>query len=237
MSSTGSRRTALDLAHGRPEDLLAQDAEVARKLDADATSQLGIPSILLMENAARAVAELARAEMGAGDALVLAGKGNNGGDGLAAARLLSPRAKVALIERPDATSAPDAVRMLQILEAAGVPVVQPEAVSELDALTDGVSLVIDALFGTGLERSPSGRIADWIRWAGGSGLPILSVDIPSGLGADGIVYEPCIKANWTVTFARPKEGLMTPFGQEQAGEITVATIGIPEDWVERWETA
>ena len=217
----------------------SQGAAEARALDQASHDLLAMPSILLMENAARAVAELALAKLALAPQapagiLVLAGPGNNGGDGLAIARLLSPRARVALSARPDATRAPDAALQLRVLESAGISL--HEAAEDLDELARGVGLIIDAMLGTGLRADPRGRIAAWIRWVNQQDIDVLSVDLPSGLCADtGCAFTPCVRARWTLSLARPKRGLLLADGPDHAGEVQVAGIGLPEDWVRRWE--
>ena len=119
----------------------------ARGIDRDAVERLGMPSILLMENAARAVADAARAMGGA--YLIYCGPGNNGGDGLAAARFLGRGARIYLTKEPDTEQSPDAALQLTILRRAGHPV----AVGELPPLASADEVVIDALFGTGLVLS------------------------------------------------------------------------------------
>ncbi|MFQ5507203.1 MAG: NAD(P)H-hydrate epimerase [Planctomycetota bacterium] len=229
-------RTALDLARTAPELLSPQDSVQARRLDRAATELLAMPSMLLMENAARAVAELAADRSAGGAFLVLAGKGNNGGDGLAAARLLSPRSRVALLQVPDEQNSPDAALQLSILEAARIPVSIAPSGAALDELASGADLIIDALLGTGLDSAPRGPIGEWIRWANARPEPVLAVDVPSGLSADdGTPFDPTIRARWTVSFARPKRGLLSPQGREHGGQLVVASIGLPEDWVEAWE--
>lgn len=233
--ATRSRITALDLASLSPDLFVPQSTSEARRLDREAEEILGMPSLLLMENAARSAAELARPLLGNGSALVLAGPGNNGGDGLALARFLSPRAKVALYRRPDPAKAPDAARQLRILEAAGVPVHEPGDPADLPGLAAEVDLLVDALLGTGLTRAPAGCMAEWIRWINETPLPVLALDLPSGLGADdGRAFEPCVRADLTVTFARPKRGLFEADGPARAGRVVVGTLGLPEDWVLRW---
>ena len=119
----------------------------ARAIDRRAVEQLGMPSILLMENAARGVADAAR-ELG-DRFVVLCGPGNNGGDGLAAARHLGARARPHLWQEPDPTRSPDAALQLRILRAAGREIVTG---APPDPRTDPGAVWIDAMFGTGLTR-------------------------------------------------------------------------------------
>ncbi|MAE77744.1 MAG: NAD(P)H-hydrate epimerase [Planctomycetes bacterium] len=224
------RRTAIDVAAAELSSLSPQDSAAARRLDAEAMADLGMPSILLMENAARAVADEARRLLGGGDVLVLAGKGNNGGDGLAMARFLSPHVRVALVDEP--TTA-DAALQLAMLRAAHIPVHVAADAERLTELADRADVIVDALIGTGLWSPPRGAVADWIRWANDAAQSVVAVDLPSGLSADtGEAFDPCIRAGVTVTFARPKLGLLERDGPAHAGRVVVATLGLPEDWVE-----
>ncbi len=232
----GSDLRALELGRIGVDRFLPLGREAARRLDREAQELLGIPSIVLMETAGRAVAEAAQ-DLGANrKVLVLSGRGNNGGDGLAAARLLSPRVVVALLGPLDSHRVPDAHCMLSILQAAGMEVLLGVSAEELSKQARSCDLIVDSLFGIGLDRPPEGLAAEWIQWMNGSGLPILSVDVPSGLDAEtGKAYAPCVKAVKTLTFARPKTGLLNQDGPMQAGEIQVASIGIPEPWVRGFE--
>lgn len=193
----------------------------ARQIDQDAVNLFRMPSILLMENASRAVAEAAR-RMG-DQFVILCGPGNNGGDGLAAARHLGRAAEVYLLKEPDPQAAPDAHLQLEILRAAGHPVHLGELPRDRSAVW------IDALLGTGLDRPVRGRAADWIAaFNAGSG-PKLAVDIPSGLNGDtGEVLGIACRAERTITFAAAKHGLLAPAAREYVGEVEVAGLGIPE---------
>jgi hydroxyethylthiazole kinase-like uncharacterized protein yjeF len=209
-------------------------AEEMRQLDRHAIDTIGLPALVLMENAGRAVAEAAlawSAQHGARGKtarwLVLAGKGNNGGDGLVAARHLreaGAETEVVYAEPPERLGG---VAALQRDAAArfgiAASVYAPGAIDW--RAYDGV---IDALLGTGTQGAPREPYASLIREANASGLPIVAADIPSGIDADtGAVHEPCIRAVRTVTFAFWKRGLALYPGAEMAGSVTVAPIGIP----------
>jgi NAD(P)H-hydrate epimerase len=154
--------------------------------------------------------------------LVVCGRGNNGGDGLAAARHLhrwGRLAGVACLDRA-ALKGP-ALREAEALDALGVPIV--------DQLNlDNCRTVLDAIFGTGLNRAAEGRAAEWIEAINGAGRRVVAVDVPSGLESDsGRVFEPAIRASLTVTLGLPKAGLLEADGPGLAGEVWVADIGIP----------
>jgi NAD(P)H-hydrate epimerase len=209
-----------------------------RAIDRAAIDELGVPSLALMERAGRAVAEAALALAGPrGRVLVVAGAGNNGGDGYVAARLVRAAGRearvVALV--PPARLSPDARAVREAAERAQVPV---EDLGELTPLEAGVGdVVVDALFGTGLSRAPEGAFARAIariEEARVSGARVLAVDVPSGLSADtGRPLGPCVRADRTVTFALPKRGLVLHPGPSFAGEVTVADIGLPAEAVRR----
>lgn len=193
----------------------------ARAIDRDAVERLGMPSILLMENASRAVADAARS---LGDSfIILCGPGNNGGDGLGAARHLGRAAQIYLLKEPDAERCPDAALQLRILRAAGHPVV----VGELPASTE-TGVWIDALYGTGLDRAIEGDGGRWITVFNQGRGAKLSVDIPSGLHGDtGEVLGVACKADLTVTFAAAKHGLLASSAQPYVGRIAVVSLGLP----------
>jgi len=196
-----------------------------RQTEQEAFSR-GMSSLLLMETAARrAYAALREMLPPGGRAVFLCGPGNNGGDGLAMARMLhldGGRARV-ILPRPPET--PDAKTNLACLEALWVPVGSEEAA------LDGADVIVDALFGTGFrgavgEDSPLGRL---IARANGAGCPILAVDIPSGMdGASGAVRGACVRAARTVTFHQPKLGLLLTPRRDWVGDLITADIGLPE---------
>ena len=196
----------------------------ARELDRDATERLQMPSILLMENASRGVAEAA-AVLGERFAIVC-GPGNNGGDGLAAARHLGRSAEVFLLAEPDPERCPDAALQLRILRAAGHPV----TVGELPAHPpDQRRVWVDALFGTGLARALDGEAARWVEAFNAGAGPKLSVDIPSGLHGDsGEVLGVACRADVTVTFEAPKTGLLAPAARDHVGRLVVVPLGLPQ---------
>ncbi|MFD2368657.1 NAD(P)H-hydrate dehydratase [Brevibacillus sp. GCM10020057] len=208
-------------------------SEEMRNLDRCAIESIGIPSIVLMENAGRALAEEAvRLSAPSGNHrvswAVLVGKGNNGGDGIVCARHLielGHEAKLVYAVPPEQLVGEAAVQR-DIAARLGIPAqtFAPDAIrwSEYEG-------IIDALLGTGTSGAPREPYAALIREANASGLPIVAADIPSGLDSDtGETAEPCIRASVTVTFALAKRGLLQYPGAEAAGRIVVRAIGIPE---------
>jgi ADP-dependent NAD(P)H-hydrate dehydratase / NAD(P)H-hydrate epimerase len=185
----------------------------------------GVPGLVLMENAGRAVAEAAVAVAPrAGAAIAVAcGPGNNGGDGFVAARLLREQGyqvRLGLLGSRESLKG-DAAAMAQRWG---------EPVGPLDATTvAGADLIIDALFGAGLSRPLEGIAADVVGAINVSGTPVVAVDVPSGLdGTTGTSSGPVVQATCTVTFFRLKPGHLLLPGRALCGEVLVADIGIPE---------
>ncbi|MBX3462343.1 MAG: NAD(P)H-hydrate epimerase [Planctomycetes bacterium] len=196
----------------------------ARAIDRDAAERLGMPTVLLMENAARSVAEVART---LGERfVVLAGAGNNGGDGLAAARHLGfRRCAVHLLAEPDPAKVADAALQARILRAAGATL-QVGRLPDLDAWRGAVW--IDALFGTGLDRELQGAARTWVEAFDRAVGPKLAVDIPSGLHGDsGVVLGAACRADVTVTFVARKRGMVLGAGPLHCGRIEVRGLGLP----------
>lgn len=185
----------------------------------------GIATLTLMENAGRAVADAAEAMLRSrGTVAVLCGPGNNGGDGFVAARLLRQRGygvKVHLLGHRSSLQG-DAAAMAERWDGT----VEPLGLGQ--TRFDGTQLIIDALFGAGLSRAPDGNAAAVIDAANASGVPILAVDVPSGLdGSSGRAAGVAIAAARTITFFRCKPGHVLHPGRRLCGEVYVADIGIP----------
>ncbi len=202
--------------------------EQMAEVDRLAIDTFGIQLIQMMENAGRNLADLAQAmlerQVEDRPLLVLAGRGNNGGGGLAAARHLANRGahvQVVLAHDLDTFQGVPA-RQLEILLTMGVSVMNAENGWELPS----ADLIIDALIGYGLQDAPRGPVADLIQLANSHPAPVLSLDIPSGLdGATGRVYTPCIRAEATLTLALPKQGLF--LAPQITGHLFLADISIP----------
>lgn len=164
---------------------------------------------------------------------ILTGKGNNGGDGLVAARHLQDAGIRVTILYADATSQlrSEAADQRNIAEALGTPaLVWGEDRVEWEHCTG----IVDALLGTGTSGAPRSHYASLIQAANDSGLPIVAVDIPSGLNADtGETHDPCIRASLTVALACLKRGLTQYPGAGHAGKVVVRYIGIPAIAIQR----
>lgn len=225
-------------------------ADQMRALDRAAEEEIGIPGIVLMENAGRAVAEKAEQILGncrGRQIVIFAGKGNNGGDGSGAGRwLLNRGARVTLVLAADAARlSGSAADELQYFISCGAPVLQitdsEEAakivrIRELAAQAD---LVIDALLGTGFAGTlqPLTRILcrciNESAQSSAGRCRVLAVDIPTGVNADdGSADEDAVQADATVTMALPKQGLYLYPGAGKTGELTVADIGMPAPLLE-----
>ena len=201
-------------------ELLTNDQ--MRRADALALSA-GVPSLELMENAGRAVADCVTAtDQGARPVTVLAGPGNNGGDGFVAARLLQERGatvRVLLLTEHERLSGDAAVMAGRYGGA-----VMRWSGEEFDPN----DIVVDAVFGAGLARAVEGEVADAIVAVNRSGAHVIAVDLPSGIQGDsGAVMGAAIRADRTVPFFRRKPGHLLLPGRMHCGRITVADIGIP----------
>ena len=220
---------------GRPTyPIYELSVPAVRELDRRAVHEYGIPGIVLMENATRNLREhaldllaLARND----ETLILAGPGNNGGDGLALARHLSMLGVpvTVVLAGPCSDAGGEAATNLRIIQNMKLPVCGPDGLPE-----NPPGLIVDALFGTGLSRPPQPPGSDLIAWANarrGLGSLILAVDVPSGM--DAMTGEPlgeeCIRADRTVTLAAVKTGLTRLEAQAYLGDLTVVDIGVPAE--------
>ena len=205
-----------------------------QELDRRATDECGIPGLTLVENAGRCVVEQMHKHLGdaAGTKpLVVCGKGNNGGDGFVVTRLLlaqSANPDCVLLGRA-ADLAGDALTNYKRLADSGFVIHEAASRADIEPLFQSRRVVIDAIFGTGLTRVPNGLAADAIKLTNDSGAYVVAVDLPSGLQSDtGVPYEPCVRADLTVTMALPKLGLWLYPGRAVTGVVEVADIGIPQ---------
>ncbi len=223
--------------------------QAVRRVDQLATERFGIPSIVLMENAAIGLRDRATAmllELGTDRAVILVGPGNNGGDGLALARHLhnaGAKPRVLLTTDPHrlAHTPTDAAVNLATVQKMHLPIERLDTASGAEVLehaADSRVLIIDALLGTGLRDPARGVIRDTILHANrlrAPGVGVLAVDLPSGLDCDtGTPADngPAIEADHTVTFVALKPGMLHLQAQRWTGEVTIAGIGAPRELVE-----
>jgi NAD(P)H-hydrate epimerase len=210
----------------------AQMREVDRR-----TSEMGIPGIVMMENAGHRVVEFLAerfAPLPAQRIVVLCGKGNNGGDGMVIARQLHTRfhpqaLHVVLLAAPEDLKG-DAAANYKMLAACGCPVW-----SEIPAEARLATLVVDALLGTGISGPAAGAMLEGIRQIN-DGFPlakVVAVDIPSGMPSDsGEPAGETARADYTVTFTAPKVGQVLPPNCDGVGELVVGPIGSPPELYE-----
>ena len=211
------------------------DAAQMRSIDARTIERFGVPSIVLMENAAIAVVDAIFERYAAAERVaVFCGTGSNGGDGFAVARHLENRGvvPVVIIVGERARISRDALTNLRICERLGIPI---HEIGDAAGIETGVAraadsdLLVDAIFGTGLDRAPGGIQAEVIRGMAELRIPVLAVDLPSGASASSTVpFEPCVQAEVTVTFAAPKLCHVFEPAALWCGEVIVADISIPE---------
>jgi NAD(P)H-hydrate epimerase len=209
--------------------------------DRAAIDTAGIPSIVLMENAGRqVVAAMERQVPDLHDQriAVVCGKGHNGGDGFVVARLLAAGGadvSVYLAVRETAVRG-DARRTLTALRALDLDVTEaadPDGWAACVSQIAQADLIVDALFGTGLSRPLTGHWADVVDGLNATGVPIVSVDLPSGLSADtGAIIGATVDAALTVTLGAPKVPLLVPPAATRVGQLAVADIGIPESVID-----
>jgi len=214
--------------------------EEMRLMDQYASEKLGISEEILMENAALGAVNLLRRETGiqAKRFTVFCGAGNNGGDGLAVARLIQSNGgtvKVFLVG--DEKKYRNAAK-INLDIAAKLPLDMRKLGTAEEARQDVLhcDIVIDAIFGTGLDREVKGLAAELIALIDGCGKKILSLDIPSGVnGNTGAIMGAAVKADFTVTFGLPKIGSMLYPGYELGGSLYVTHISFPPSLYERAE--
>ncbi|MFI5167660.1 MAG: NAD(P)H-hydrate dehydratase [Thermoanaerobaculales bacterium] len=197
--------------------------------------ELGVPSLVLMEMAASAVTEVVAERFAdAHRVLVACGPGNNGGDGLAIARQLHCRgfAVEAALLVAGSSLRGDAAKQLDLARSFGVAVQDCSAgLDGFAASAGGADVVVDALFGTGLDRPLDGRFADAVDLINRAGRPVVAVDLPSGLsGSSSQPLGASVQAAVTVTFAAPKLAHLLPPACWRCGDVAVGDIGIPP-WV------
>ena len=218
-------------------------AEQMRACDRETIENIGLPGAVLMENAAQGAAQVLGEMLGEMEGLsvaVLCGRGNNGGDGLAMARILANQGAEAdcyLMAKKDQLTG-DAALNLKVALNCGVTVKEcPDEASfhKLSGEIAGHELFIDALLGTGLSHEVSGRYLAAIELLNSLDAPVMAVDIPSGLSADsGAVLGAAVVADVTATFGLIKQGLILD-GGEHCGELYLIDISIPPRVVDELE--
>ncbi|OGR56932.1 MAG: NAD(P)H-hydrate epimerase [Elusimicrobia bacterium RIFCSPLOWO2_02_FULL_39_32] len=206
-----------------------------REIENSAIAEYKIPQSLLMENAGAQVAKIVLQEtfnIISPKILILCGSGNNGGDGLVAAKVLKENKKEVKVIFLKAIESLKGIVLenFEIIKNLNIPYEFLPSKSKIELELKNSDLVIDAILGTGFKGKTEGLIASTIELINGSKKKVIAVDIPSGL--DGDTGEPCgaaISASVTVTMGAPKIGFFTKQGKEWAGKIIVAEIGFPKE--------
>ena len=220
-------------------------AEQMRYLDHTTIYEIGVPSTELMERAAAGLKDacmkiLARSKSSSHVCVVFCGSGNNGGDGVAVARLLlAEGVKVhAFLTGKREKMTDDCCAMEQLLQDAGGELedFDPESATQKH-ITETADLLVDAIFGIGLNADVRGKAAQAIAWMNKSPAPVVAADIASGIETDtGRVLGCAVRADATVTFTMPKLGHIVGDGALHAGELVVHSIGIPQTLIEGLDT-
>ncbi len=219
-------------------------ASEMQAVDRRAIEEVGIPGMVLMENAAIGVVDaIAEYFPQAESVAIFCGPGNNGGDGLAVARHLDARGyrlRSFLVARTSPADGSvlrgDAATQLEILERSGKLVEhltpKTDLVAAIEAARD-CDLIVDALFGTGLSRALEGHYAELVQHLETVSTPVLAVDLPSGLDASrGAIPGAVLPASVTVTFAAPKRAHIFAPASDMVGRVVVTDLGIPSYLVE-----
>lgn len=210
------------------------NARQMKQADKNTIETFGVPSLVLMERAALKIIEVIQKEqLNDSDTLIVCGTGNNGGDGMAAARMLYQKgAKVTVwLTGAYENCSKETKKQYDILKAYGIEVAEDVAEKMEQEMKKGTyTLVIDAIFGIGLSRNIEGNYKEIIDFLNAAEADKLAVDIPSGIHADsGVVMGCCFFADHTVTFAYNKLGLCLYPGAEAAGQVHIAEIGITDE--------
>lgn len=206
-------------------------AQEMRDLDTNAIENYGIPGIVLMENAV--IKFMNNIDLEKDNYLIISGTGNNGGDGFGIARqlkLLGKNVKVALIGNPFEIKG-DAQTNYNILEKLGIEVSVINDINwdRLEELSEESDVIVDAIFGTGLNSDIKGYLMYVIAIINSSGKIVYSVDLPSGLNADsGKPMGASVQAEKTITFQYMKKGFENEDSKKYTGQVVVESIGIPE---------
>jgi hydroxyethylthiazole kinase-like uncharacterized protein yjeF len=208
-------------------------AEEMRGIDKKTIEEFGIPGVVLMERAGLAVASRIKEIFGRKRVLVVCGSGNNGGDGFVVARYLYKEGwdvKVFLTSKPEDLKG-DALLEYKIAAKSGVPISPvEELLTHHSSLITKHSIFVDALLGTGLGKNVAGTLSEVIRLVNKLNMPIVSVDIPSGISSDnGQIMGQAVKADYTITFGLPKRGHLLYPGAEHTGKLFVEDIGFPKE--------
>lgn len=219
-------------APNRSPRLRSLTRDEVREVDRRAIEELGLPGIVLMENAGRGAAELL-IQLGVdGPVTIVAGKGNNGGDGFVIARHLANHGfdvRVLLFADPHHLTG-DALANYRVLCGSGL---SPRnctegGLADCDGVLRSGSWIVDSLLGTGTQGTVREPFATVIEQINAAGVGVFAVDLPSGLDCDtGKPLGPCVRAAHTATFVAPKKGFGAPRATDFTGSVHVVDIGVP----------
>lgn len=216
-------------------------AEQMRQADRMTIQELGIPEMVLMENAGKAVTDFLKetfADLPQKAVTIVAGAGNNGGDALVAARYLHQMGvPVKVFIHADRELSPSAKQNYEILSRLPVKIYWLDSENSMHLLKVTVNysdIFIDGLLGTGVNREVTGRAEQIIDIANRRSCVKVAIDVPSGLNSDtGEIWGRCLKADYTVALAQPKRGHMLNKGMKYCGQVVVKEIGIPDEIYEK----
>ncbi len=220
------------------DNVIRLDVKQMKTLDKKAQDDYGIPGLILMENAGLRAFEIAYKMLKkrkSKSVFIFCGPGNNGGDGFVTARhLLNHNVKVwVFLLSAGEDIKGDALINYRILKKLGARIITLPSVAYLRNATKALNkagLIIDAIFGIGLNKVIEGFIEEVIVEINRADVPVLSLDVPSGLCANtGKVFGCCIAAHTTVTFGAAKKGFYKADGPEKTGKLIVADISLPRD--------
>ncbi len=212
-----------------------------RELDLLAIEHVGLPGLLLMENAGRSAAEFIFSLLPnprTAQVTILAGPGNNGGDGLVIARHLrnaGVQVVVVLATAPNLVQG-DAWLNLSIYQRLNAPLLRADTTDGLEQARGVIGcadVIVDALLGTGARGAPRGAMAQLVECSNAANAAWrVAIDVPSGLNADsGAVETPCFRADATITFVAEKIGFSTPAARQVLGSVRVADVGVPRELI------
>jgi hydroxyethylthiazole kinase-like uncharacterized protein yjeF len=220
------------------------NTEQMREADRRTIHEIGIPSIVLMENAGRqavAAMEAAFEDLTSSRVAVLCGRGNNGGDGFVVARTLVQRGVETLVFLIGSVAdvQGDARTNIEVLGRIGLTVVEITSAQDWELHFSEISeceVVVDAMLGTGFRGTLTGLLQTVVADVNGLGVPVVSIDLPTGVSADSAEFEgDAIEASMTVTLAAPKIPLIFPPADTHAGDLVIADIGIPYPVIDELE--
>jgi hydroxyethylthiazole kinase-like uncharacterized protein yjeF len=208
-------------------------AEEMRIIDRKTIEGYGIPGAVLMERAGFSVTAMIKQVFSPRKVIIISGSGNNGGDGLVVARNLYNEGwdvKVFLTKKPEDLKG-DALLQYRVANKLGIRIYPiNDFLTQHSSLITRHCIIVDALLGTGLSKNVTGLLSEVISLINRSNVPIVSVDIPSGISSDnGQIMGEAVRADYTVTFGLPKRGHLLYPGAQHSGKLFIEDIGFPEE--------